>query len=390
MKASTSDSKSHLLGLDLLRLFAACLVVFNHLGVFSAARPDVGSPFAFPSLNFIARFGWVGVEIFFVISGFVIALSANGESTAGFVKRRIVRLWPALVVCSLISAIALWIIDTPLPEILSSLFRSITLFPLGPYVDGVVWSLIAEAVFYLAIALLLFGRQFHNLDRFATAMGVVSAAFLSTFAVLLLWRGEAHLNELFSLFERFVFKFSFLRYGVFFAFGMTLWLSFEYGFTKRRTFLCILWAAFAALEIAMHGASDCTLAKFVSAMPLTEAMIIPVALWMVAMALFLLSVIFSSEIGEKLNTRMVRKLGLMTYALYLNHYTLGRVFVYELISAHVAASIVFVLALVVIFGLSWLIVVGPEPAIQRQLRKLLKLDASRRNQEQALRVPLSA
>ncbi len=75
------SSKSHLFGLDLLRLFAAALVVFNHFGAFSEALPDVGAPFAFPSLNFMTRFGWVGVEIFFVISGFVIALSARGAKS---------------------------------------------------------------------------------------------------------------------------------------------------------------------------------------------------------------------------------------------------------------------------------------------------------------------
>ena len=100
--AVKETEKSHLFGLDLLRLLAAALVVLNHFGAFSSARPDVGKPFAFPILHFATGFGWVGVEIFFVISGFVIALSARGATPDGFIKRRALRIFPALWICSLV------------------------------------------------------------------------------------------------------------------------------------------------------------------------------------------------------------------------------------------------------------------------------------------------
>src|SRR5579871_609337 len=255
IKVSTIDSKDHLFGLDMLRLLAACLVVFDHLGVFSAARPDVGIPFAFPYLNFFDRFGWVGVQIFFVISGFVIALSAKDETAVRFAKRRIVRLWPALFVCSVIGAFALWVVNTPIHEIVGSFARSITMFPAGPYVDGVIWSLIVEAVFYLLITLVLLIGQFHNLDRVATALGCLSAGFLSLFVLLLLFDPGVDRHTVFALFERFIFRFTLLRVGVFFSLGMTLWLSFEYGFTRTRMLLSAIWACFGIVEIAIHAAS---------------------------------------------------------------------------------------------------------------------------------------
>jgi peptidoglycan/LPS O-acetylase OafA/YrhL len=374
--------------LDLLRLFAACLVVFDHLGSFSSTRPDVGTPLAFPSLNFVARFGWVGVEIFFVISGFVIALSAKGETTGRFVKRRIVRLWPALAVCSLIAAFALWFIDTPVSEILGSFLRSITMSPIGPYVDGVIWSLLVEAMFYLLITLVLFRRQFHNLDRFAAALGFLSAGFLSISAISLLL-ATTDLHALFSLFERFIFKFTLLRFGVFFSLGMTIWLAFEYGFTRSRLVFSAVWAGFCVLEIVIHAASDNTLAAFVSPIPLIEAMFLPAMLWVASVAVLLFSVLFKVQISATINSRLAKKLGLLTYALYLNHYTLGRVVVYKLISDHVARPLVLASTLVLVFGLSWLVVTGPEPVIQRWLRKLFNLNVSDRNQREGYRIPLT-
>jgi hypothetical protein len=50
--------------------------------------------------------------------------------------------------------------------------------------------------------------------------------------------------------------------------------------------------------------------------------------------------------------------------------------VYSLISAHVARPVVFAISFGAVWGLSWLIMMVPEPAIQAKLRGLMKLDAS--------------
>ena len=48
-------------------------------------------------------FGWIGVEIFFVISGYVIASSAEGAAPRTFLRRRAQRLLPAAWVCATIA-----------------------------------------------------------------------------------------------------------------------------------------------------------------------------------------------------------------------------------------------------------------------------------------------
>ncbi|MFF4602817.1 acyltransferase family protein [Streptomyces sp. NPDC001339] len=64
----------------------------------------------FPSLHRISQYGWIGVEVFFLISGFVICMSSWGRSLGDFVVSRAARLYPAYWAAVLISAtvISFW------------------------------------------------------------------------------------------------------------------------------------------------------------------------------------------------------------------------------------------------------------------------------------------
>ncbi len=303
--------------------------------------------------------------------------SARAErSPAGFLKRRALRIYPALWVCSTIGVLALATLHSPVGELIVSFVHSITLSPRGPYVDGAVWSLVVEAVFYLLMWLVLLTNIFHQLDKVAAVLGIASAAFLSVFCFAVMFPDTNLTTAIAILFERFIFKVSLLRYGVFFALGMILWLGFEYGFTARRRLLGFVLGVFGAVEIAIHALSDSAQSVFASAISPFEAVIIPIAVWSVGILILIASVFFRAEISSRLLSRkaLVTRLGLMTYPLYLNHYTLGRVLVYSLISAHLARPAVFAISLAVVWGSSWLIMMVPEPAIQARLRKLLKVD----------------
>ncbi|WP_371734275.1 hypothetical protein [Acidisphaera sp. S103] len=73
------------------------MVTFFHLTYWSWAPVESltksvsGGVAEFPSMAKITWLGWVGVEIFFVISGFVISYSAAGVSPFVFLRRRIIR-----------------------------------------------------------------------------------------------------------------------------------------------------------------------------------------------------------------------------------------------------------------------------------------------------------
>lgn len=87
---------------DLLRLLAAWLVLFSHS--YPIAGQAVADPFS-RSIG-IDTFGGVGVAIFFVLSGYLVTQSWQRSTSAiSFVWKRIRRIYPALVVCVLISTL---------------------------------------------------------------------------------------------------------------------------------------------------------------------------------------------------------------------------------------------------------------------------------------------
>jgi len=147
----------HLYAIDLLRFLAAMAVVATHW-CFTTDQMQ-------PIMKIhVAKYGFFGVHLFFLISGMVILMSAQGQDLRGFVAARIVRLYPAFWICCTISALVAFI--DPLlgwPEY----FANMTMFPNPFYVSLInqaYWSLVVEAKFYLLIAVLLLCGRLHRIE----------------------------------------------------------------------------------------------------------------------------------------------------------------------------------------------------------------------------------
>ena len=140
--------------LDILRLIAALLVVVYHYFFLAWSEAPGGGgirdvipngptyPWAVPAISA----GWVGVEVFFVISGFVITMSAQGKTAGDFLKGRFLRLFPGILIFAT-CAYAVIVSAGVLPVGLATerYLRTLVLFPKGPWIDGVIWTLVAEA-----------------------------------------------------------------------------------------------------------------------------------------------------------------------------------------------------------------------------------------------------
>ena len=89
--------------LDLLRLVAVLGVVLYHFGFWGPGASGIP---AIPWLTPVAKYGFLGVPAFFVISGFVIAYSAEGRTAVGFAIARFSRIYPTFVFCMTLTFLA--------------------------------------------------------------------------------------------------------------------------------------------------------------------------------------------------------------------------------------------------------------------------------------------
>ena len=158
---------AHMEGFDIIRLGAALMVVFYHFAYWNwheCACVDA----KFPSLVPYSWWGWIGVQIFFVISGFVIALSAEGRTANDFLRGRFLRIAPGLWFFAILAFLVLVFTNVEeFPTATLLLAKSFVLWPVGPWVDGVYWSLTVEALFYGIVFVLLASGRFDGLWLFA-------------------------------------------------------------------------------------------------------------------------------------------------------------------------------------------------------------------------------
>ena len=137
-------------GLDALRGLAALSVVLYHYTAWYG-YDDGGHPAPGTSLVFVH--GNFGVDLFFIISGFVITMTLERtRSLADFLFARLARLYPAFLASFLVTVAALIVFPRSLPG-LGLVAANLTMMPevFGErLIDGSYWTLYHE----IAIAML--------------------------------------------------------------------------------------------------------------------------------------------------------------------------------------------------------------------------------------------
>jgi peptidoglycan/LPS O-acetylase OafA/YrhL len=285
--------------LDGHRGLAIVLVMLFHAYVRWADLVPYGNQFAsFP----LFEYGWVGVQLFFLISGFVILMTLEKCTTIqSFLYRRWLRLFPAMLICSLLifgSAGFFWerpagapTLESLLPGLTfigQSFWESVLKRPIKP-LEGSFWSIYAEFKFYIFASAIYYwkGRKY----LFILLISAFLLSVLSSIAATQI--GGAALKQL----DAVVNSLSFQHFG-WFASGAAFYV---YHKSSSRRWL---W-----LAISMAVASSIALKGFQFG-PIAAAILVFLAF---------AGPILVPALQKPLNSRILQFYGFISYPLYLIH-----------------------------------------------------------------------
>ena len=373
VKASHSP-KQHLLGIDVLRFAAAVMVLFFHFCYLATVSPHgfianaTGRTLTFPEMNPFSHFGWVGVQVFFVISGFLIAFSGEKATSFGFFASRVVRLGPGAWICAPLTLLATVALGFGSANgLYAGLRHSMAFIPWEPWIDGSYWTLGIEVAFYTTVLGIICLGRFPLVRPLAMMLGTVSALFWLAVALtdpasgLGLKLAAARGSRLVALLL--------VHHGAFFALGVFLWLE----LVKRHARGNLAWIAL--LLVVGCGQIAAENAHVNAQYGVHDNVLVPCAIWLAAMAFMVWSV-RANGLWHRLPgaaRSAIRTAGTMTFPLYLLHQVAGGSVMAALVLGGWNRWNALVATVALVLAASWVIAKYLEPALQRLTRRLLEL-----------------
>ena len=169
-RAPESGRPRRLYELDILRFLAALAVVFFHLSYTSTGGA------IFDRLDVVSRYGYLGVDVFFMISGFVIMMSARGSGVRRFAANRFIRLVPTYWLGILLTAAIASALGTSVS--LSKVLINFTMLQTvvgSDHLDAAYWSLLYEVRFYALVAVVIRLGLLKKIEEILLGWSVISA-----------------------------------------------------------------------------------------------------------------------------------------------------------------------------------------------------------------------
>ena len=279
-------------GLDVLRGFAAAAVMLHHHGQYY----DELYPGRVP-LSFDLGPGHFGVELFFIISGFVILMTIERKQTVrDFAISRAGRLMPAflaaLVMATVIRILSpVPVLDTPtVPQFLANLTMAPSLFGQEP-MDMPYWTLTYELVFYIGMGLILALGMLRWTEWFGLLAIAMGCLFIATVDVRLHYRTSILLL---------------VYYSNFFLIGICLYRIHAH-MARPVTWLALV----VAIAVTALGGGE-------RSFDAPGRIYLPLTIAFTALVWFAIS-----RHGKWLAWRPLVLLGVISYPLYLVHVVLG-------------------------------------------------------------------
>jgi peptidoglycan/LPS O-acetylase OafA/YrhL len=303
---------ARLLGVQALRAVGALLVAWAH--AIDEVQGSLGNPLQ-ARFFYFENFGSSGLDIFFVISGFVVSLVAaraanrdkesSGSSAVHFLSRRITRIFPLFLMITAF-LLARVLKAGRLHEAKISWLPTLLLLPSfdfpasGPLLS-LGWSLIFELYFYLLLAaFLLFTKRSVVRSTVTFLCGMVALGLIAGFRhpLLIFWMNPLILE---------------------FVFGCLIGLLFD-RCSKANLSFGRLGLGLAALGVALLAATVFTgygAASAATSILAGQDCWLRVAVWGLPSALLVGGVIFCAPAMRSVPARLLVFLGDASYSIYL-------------------------------------------------------------------------
>jgi len=340
----SNDQRNGLL--DLLRFGAALTVAVYHF-LYRGAQEGGYLDFAYGTAGVSVSLGYLGVNLFFMISGFVIIWSASGRDWYAFSIGRLARLYPAHLIAMTITFLMMtWWAQAPYSTDIFQWLANLTMLaPIfgSSFMDGAYWSIVIEIIFYGWVVIGLFTGFLPRHTDTAVAIWMVLVMVNNTML------GSRPVELLFLT-----------EYGSYFALGVMVWRISSLGGSSLR-----LLVAGLALIMTFHAAEVQRLDVIARLGEASSAQLVALANAGI-ISVFLLA----AMLGRSFRAGpWVLALGGISYPFYLIHQNAG----YILINA-TAPTIgkwgAFVLALALSIAASWWIYARVEPVGRAIIRSL--------------------
>ncbi|MEY2816830.1 MAG: hypothetical protein RL275_293 [Chloroflexota bacterium] len=311
--------------IDLLRFIAAIAVVIFHYAFRGYAANDM-TTMPYPLLSRYAKFGYLGVNLFFMISGFVILMTASEGSLRKFLVSRFVRLYPTFWLCCSVTFIMTLLLggerfSATTYQYLINLTMFSEYFYVEP-IDGAYWSLFFELKFYILIGIILIIKKIDWIQLF-----------------LILWLSATIYLEYFIQNDYWYYWLN-VNYSVYFIAGATFFLIRSKGVSFLRIFILSTSWIIACLQ----AFEDILIREKYYKTPMNENIVLLV-ISTFYLILFLIALNKTNIIGQF----DWSFLGALTYPLYLLHQNIGYMIfnsIYPKINEHIIFWGVIILILI--------------------------------------------
>src|SRR6185437_6770293 len=322
-------------GLDTLRAAAIILVYIYHLG-FIAHKP-------------VFDIGWIGVDLFFVLSGYLIGnqifTDIAHKRTFSFKTFMMRRLWRTLPNYIVVLALYIWIDGFHDHQILPPLWKMLTFTANFGLRTGTAfshsWSLCVEEQFYLAlpiIALILYYKKSIKLSWCLVTLTLIGGMALRTYMWITYTNGMAQNHDLFNYnnYYTYIYYFTFCHLdpiicGVIIALIRNFYSHFWYKITSKGN-LCLILGAIS-LGITCYMFMNHEYAYRFSLIPT----IVGFTLLGISFGLLLISALSPNSILHRVKIPFEEKIAVLSFAIYfiqkpLDHLTEGVLIKYNLIT----------------------------------------------------------